>query len=58
MNKNDLYWKIAKAYKIEEILKKNPNFILQGEIYGPKINKNRLGIKAVKLVILMSSQKI
>lgn len=50
-NEVDLYWKTAINYKIEEILKTNPDFILQGEIYGPKINNNYLGVKNVKLVI-------
>jgi len=50
-SKEDLYWKTARKYNIEEILKKNPDFILQGEIYGPKINGNKLNVKEVKLVI-------
>ena len=50
-NEFDLYWKTAINFNIEEILKKNPDFILQGEIYGPKINKNLLAVKTVKLVI-------
>lgn len=50
-SKDDLYWKTAKTYKIQEILKRQPDYILQGEIYGPKINGNKLNVKEVKLVI-------
>ena len=30
-DKNSLYWKIAKKYNIEQILKENPTLTIQGE---------------------------
>ena len=38
------YWLIALKYKIEEKLRINPNLAIQGEICGPKIQKNLLGL--------------
>ena len=44
-NKNSLYWKIAKKYNIEEILKKNPTLTIQGEQGDTNIQGNKYGIK-------------
>lgn len=35
------YWKIAKKYNLEKILKQNPSLTIQGEIWGPKIQGNK-----------------
>jgi len=45
------YWEIAKKYKIQEILKEFSNIAIQGEICGPKIQKNPLGLKDLELFI-------
>lgn len=40
-----VYWQVLKSTpKIEEFCRKNPKFVLQGEIAGPKIAKNPLGL--------------
>lgn len=43
--KNSLYWKIAKKYNIEQILRKNPTLTIQGEQGDTKIQGNKYGIK-------------
>lgn len=43
-DKNSLYWKIAKKYNIEQILKDNPTLTIQGEQGGTKIQGNKYGI--------------
>jgi len=50
------YWKIAKQYdiinKLIEIYNKTRiNYAIQGEVYGEGIQKNRLGIKGIKLAL-------
>lgn len=42
------YWNIAKKYEIEAALRKAPHLAVQGEICGPGIQKNRLGLKALE----------
>jgi hypothetical protein len=42
---DDVYWSCARKYKIEEILRQHPHLAIQGEIYGPNINDNRLQVK-------------
>ncbi|WP_395089658.1 RNA ligase (ATP) [Armatimonas sp.] len=42
------YWNIAKKYEIEAALRRFPNFAVQGEICGPGIQKNRLGLKSME----------
>ena len=48
--KND-YWKIAEKYKIKEKLQKFPDYAIQGEVYGPGIQKNLLGVKDKMLAV-------
>ena len=42
------YWNIAKKYEIEAALRKAPHLAVQGEICGPGIQKNRLGLKSLE----------
>lgn len=42
-----IYKYIVEKYNLVEFFKKNPNIILQGELCGPKIQKNFLGLKQV-----------
>jgi hypothetical protein len=34
------YWNMARKYKIEAVLRRNPNLAIQGEIVGPGVQKN------------------
>lgn len=44
-DKNSLYWKIAKKYNIEQILRENPTLTIQGEQGDTKVQGNKYGIK-------------
>ena len=44
-DKNSLYWKIAKKYNIEQILKENPTLTIQGEQGDTKVQGNKYDIK-------------
>jgi len=46
-----VYWKMAEKYNILDILKEVGNFAIQGEIAGPGIQKNRLGLQKVDLFV-------
>jgi len=48
---DSLYWRIARKYEIEGVLRRSPNFAIQGEICGPGIQKNRLGLKELELFV-------
>jgi hypothetical protein len=50
-DKNSLYWKIAKKYNIEQILKENPTLTIQGEQGDTNIQGNKYGITEPKLWI-------
>jgi len=43
--KKDAYCQIAEKYKLLEKLLKNPDLAIQGEVYGPGIQKNPFEIK-------------
>lgn len=47
--KETLYWDVARKYNIETALRAYPDWALQGEICGPGIQKNRLGLKENEL---------
>lgn len=42
---DNLYWRVARKYNLETALKQHPNLAIQGEIVGPGIQKNRLGLR-------------
>lgn len=42
----NLYWEIARKYNLEAVLQEAPEYAIQGEIVGPGIQKNPLGLKA------------
>lgn len=48
---SDLYWNMALQLKINDILVNYPDYALQGEIYGPKIQKNLLNVKTLKFAV-------
>jgi len=43
-DKNSLYWKIAKKYNLEQILKENPTLTIQGEQGDTKVQGNKYGV--------------
>lgn len=43
--KSCIYWDMAKKYNIVKTLKKYDNIAIQGEIVGPGIQKNKLGLE-------------
>lgn len=43
-DKSSLYWKIAKKYNIEQILRENPTLTIQGEQGDTKVQGNKYGI--------------
>ena len=45
----NVYWNMARKYDMEAVLRANPHLVVQGEIVGPGIQKNRLGLKEVSL---------
>jgi RNA ligase (TIGR02306 family) len=45
----NLYWQTARRYDLETILRRTPHLAVQGEIVGPGIQKNPLGLKTVLL---------
>lgn len=45
----NIYWDMAKKYKLEEVIPEG--FALQGEIAGPGIQGNRLGLEETQLFI-------
>ena len=50
--KKNIYWDVANKYDIKTKLEKfEGKYAIQGEIYGPKINKNRLGEKEIKIAV-------
>jgi len=50
-DKNSLYWKIARKYNIENILKENPTLTIQGEQGDTSVQGNKYGIKEPTLWI-------
>ncbi|HEX8464281.1 MAG TPA: RNA ligase family protein, partial [Abditibacterium sp.] len=47
----NLYWRVARALDLASVLNRTPHLALQGEICGPGIQKNRLGLKALSLFV-------
>lgn len=43
-DKNSLYWKIARKYNLEQILRENPTLTIQGEQGDTKVQGNKYGI--------------
>lgn len=46
-----VYWRVARKYGLETVLRRCPGLAVQGEICGPGIQKNRLGLKELTLFI-------
>lgn len=49
---DNAHWRMARKLKLEEILRREPrNLSIQGEIVGPSIQANRLGLSESKLYL-------
>lgn len=48
---DSLYWRMARKYDVETILRRFPHLAIQGEICGLGIQKNRLGLKELCLFV-------
>jgi RNA ligase (TIGR02306 family) len=45
----NLYWRVARKHDLEGALRRRPSLAIQGEVVGPGIQKNRLGLKETAL---------
>jgi RNA ligase (TIGR02306 family) len=45
----NIYWRVAGRHDLEGALRRRPNLAIQGEVVGPGIQKNRLGLKETSL---------
>ena len=48
---DNFYWRVARKYDLEAILRRFPHLAIQGEVCGPGIQKNRLGLKEIALFV-------
>ncbi len=46
---DNIYWRVARKHNLEAALRQRPNLAIQGEVVGPGIQKNRLGLKETSL---------
>ena len=52
LDEKNIYNEIAKKYDIQnKLLKFEGNYAIQGEVYGPKVNKNPLKVSELKIAI-------
>ncbi len=47
----NVYWLVAHRYKLFEVLSKFPHLVIQGEIYGPSVQGNKLNSKDLRLAV-------
>ena len=45
----NIYWRVARKHDLEPALRRRPSLAIQGEVVGPGIQKNRLGLKETSL---------
>ncbi len=45
----NLYWRVARKYGLDTALARHPHMAIQGEIVGPGVQKNRLGLRELSL---------
>lgn len=48
---NSVYWRMAKKYHMEQILKENPTLTIQGEQVGPGIQGNKYNMEEVHVLV-------
>lgn len=46
-----VYWRVARKYDLEAVLRRSPHLAVQGEICGPGIQKNRMGLNEYALFV-------
>jgi ATP-dependent RNA circularization protein (DNA/RNA ligase family) len=56
-NETNKFWQAVNKYNLKNMLKVNPDIVIQAECYGEGIQKNKLGIKGVDLAIFNVSRK-
>jgi len=50
-NDDNTFWKLSKKYNLKEKMLAYGNYAIQGEVCGPKIQKNRLNLKDHELFV-------
>lgn len=45
------FWAVAELYDLRERLARNPDWILQGEVHGPGLQKNKCRAKTLQLAL-------
>lgn len=48
---SNLYWRVARKYELDRILRAEPRFAIQGEIVGPGVQKNPLALADLSLFV-------
>lgn len=52
LDENQSFWRLCRKYKIEEFLRSTGrNIAVQGECFGPNINKNKVGAKELDFMV-------
>lgn len=46
---DNIFWRVARLYNLPDVMAAHPNLALQGEVVGPGVQKNRMGLKKVEL---------
>jgi hypothetical protein len=46
---DNIYWRVARKHDLEAALRRRPSLAIQGEVVGPGIQKNRLGLTETSL---------
>jgi RNA ligase (TIGR02306 family) len=44
---DNVFWRVARLYNLPEVMALHPHLALQGEVVGPGIQSNRMGLKSV-----------
>jgi RNA ligase (TIGR02306 family) len=44
---DNIFWRVAIRYRLDEIMSLYPHLALQGEVVGPGIQKNHMGLKTI-----------
>jgi len=50
-DEGNAWWMVYRRYNIEQVLKEAGNYVIQGEVAGPGINKNKLMLKEPELFV-------
>jgi RNA ligase (TIGR02306 family) len=47
LENDNIFWRVANRYRLDEVMSLYPYLALQGEVVGPGIQKNHMGLKTV-----------